>query len=198
MTPNDPSRTRMSADERREQLVSVAMREFAGKGFYGASTETIARAAGISHGYVFRLFPTKQALMLACAERCRTRIIETFRDAAARFARGEAEADHVLEAMGGAYKEMLRDRELLRMQLQLWVSATVDDDLRATAQRHYGEVIEEIERLSGADPETVSAFVGHGMLMNVASVLSLDEVADQPWVTRLLPHLSTDPEGSPS
>ena len=40
--------TRKTADERREQILEAARDEFALKGLYGASTDLIARKAGIS------------------------------------------------------------------------------------------------------------------------------------------------------
>ena len=42
------STKRLTAAERREAVLVAATREFAAKGLHGASTEDIARAAGIS------------------------------------------------------------------------------------------------------------------------------------------------------
>lgn len=191
------TRTRLSADERRAEVVEAAIRAFAQGGLNGTSTEAIARDAGISHAYLFRLFPTKKELFLACSERCCGRVRATFRSAAERYAAGaDPDAEDVLDAMGSAYVEMLADRELLRAQMQFWVVASMDPEVRAVAQRQYGEVMHEIERLSGADADTVREFVARGMLMNVAAALSLDEIADRDWVRRLIPHL--DPEAPTS
>ena len=60
----------MTAEERRAQLVDAAVEEFAQAGLAGASTEAIARRAGISHAYLFRLFPTKRALFAATVDDC--------------------------------------------------------------------------------------------------------------------------------
>ena len=61
--------TRQTADERREAVLQAATREFARKGLHGASTDEIARAAGISQPYLFRLFGTKKELYLATTAR---------------------------------------------------------------------------------------------------------------------------------
>ena len=53
---------RKSAQERREEIVEAALVEFAAHGLDGGSTETIAKAVGISQPYVFRLFGTKKKL----------------------------------------------------------------------------------------------------------------------------------------
>lgn len=61
---------RMSAEERRESVVRAAITEFARGGYNGTSTEVIARRVGVSQPYLFRLFPNKQAIFIAAAERC--------------------------------------------------------------------------------------------------------------------------------
>src|SRR5262245_5151760 len=53
---------RMRADERREQLIRVALGLFATKGFNGTTTKEIAAAAGVTEALIFRHFPTKEAL----------------------------------------------------------------------------------------------------------------------------------------
>jgi AcrR family transcriptional regulator len=189
-----PPRTRLSADERRRQIVDVAVPEFASTGWFGTSTETIARKAGISHAYLFRLFGTKKELFLACAVRTCERTLATFREAAERWHADHAEPT-VLEAMGAAYRRMLEDRELLALQMQLWAACTSDPDIRAVAREHYGAVIEEVGRLSGADPEGLRAFVATGMLLNVAASMSLDELAGrEAWASHLLPYARTNKE----
>jgi AcrR family transcriptional regulator len=192
--PDATRPARRTAAERREELVEVALRHFSVTGLHGTSTEAIAREAGISHPYLFRLFGTKKELFLACAVRTCDRTLATFREAAARW-----HADHheptVLDAMGAAYRRMLEDRELLSLQMQLWAACSSDSEIREIAREHYGAVIEEIERLSGADPETLRSFVAGGMLLNVAASMSLDELAGrEAWASHLLPHHGTTKE----
>ncbi len=77
------TRRRLSAAERREEILAVAISEFATTGYHGTSTEVIAERAGISQPYVFRLYGTKKELFLACVDRCFDLTIETFRAAVA-------------------------------------------------------------------------------------------------------------------
>lgn len=56
------SRKRLSQAERRIQIVDVAMRLFANKGFKGTTTRAIATAAGVSEAIIFRHFETKEDL----------------------------------------------------------------------------------------------------------------------------------------
>ncbi len=52
----------MSGDERRAQILQVAIRLFSYKGFSGTTTKEIASAAGVSEAMVFRHFATKHEL----------------------------------------------------------------------------------------------------------------------------------------
>src|SRR6185437_4471743 len=94
--------TRQSAAERREEILAAALEEFAEHGYHGASTEAIARRAGISQPYVFRLFGTKQELFKAVVARCFRETLDMFQRAA-EGKRGE----EAMEAMGNAYVERL-------------------------------------------------------------------------------------------
>ena len=58
--------TRRSAEERRREIVEIAISHFAQHGYNGTSTDQVAREAGISQPYLFRLFGTKRELFLAC------------------------------------------------------------------------------------------------------------------------------------
>jgi len=53
---------RMSGDERRSQILQVAIGLFSEKGFSGTTTKEIARVAGVSEAMVFRHFATKSEL----------------------------------------------------------------------------------------------------------------------------------------
>src|ERR687885_1655589 len=94
--------TRQSAEERRESVLDAAQIEFAARGLHGASTEEIARRAGISQPYVFRLFGTKKELYLAVVARCFRQTLDMMQ----RAAEGKRGAE-ALSAIGEAYGEVL-------------------------------------------------------------------------------------------
>jgi AcrR family transcriptional regulator len=56
---------RMAGEERRQQILEVAMRLFSERGFRGTTTKEIAHAAGVSEAMVFRHFATKEELYAA-------------------------------------------------------------------------------------------------------------------------------------
>src|ERR1019366_6205554 len=67
-TPATEHRKRMPAAQRRELVLEAAVPEFAAHGLAGTSTEVVARRAGISQPYLFRLFPTKKELFVALGD----------------------------------------------------------------------------------------------------------------------------------
>jgi len=165
---------RMSASERREQVLNAALAEFAARGLAGTSTEDVARRAGISQPYLFRLFPTKKGLFLALVQRCFERIAEVFTTAA-----GDHSGEDALMAMGDAYHQLLADRTLLLLQMHAY-AACDDPDIRAATRAGFKELWLLVERLSGVSYERIVSFFAVGMLMNVAAAMDLPAV-DERW-----------------
>src|ERR1051326_8086157 len=56
---------RMSAEDRRQQILDVAIRLFSQKGFRGTTTKEIALAAGVNEAIIYRHFATKSELYSA-------------------------------------------------------------------------------------------------------------------------------------
>ena len=160
---------RKSAEVRREEILAVAIEHFAEGGYHGTSTEVIAKEAGISQPYLFRLFRTKRELFLACGDRACEKVIDAFRRAAVGAPEGEK-----LHAMGQAYvRELLPDRHAILMLMQSYV-AGADPEIREHVRGKYGEVVNEVAELAGAGPEDVWRFFATGMLLNVVAALDLD------------------------
>jgi len=63
------SRSRLTAEKRREQILDSAVAVFGRKGFEGATTRALARQAGVSEAMIFRFFPDKAALYRAIIDR---------------------------------------------------------------------------------------------------------------------------------
>jgi|SRR5829696_1811191 len=61
--------TRMSTDERREQLLNAGVELLAERGYEQVSIEEIADAAGVSKGLLYHYFPTKKDFLLAALRR---------------------------------------------------------------------------------------------------------------------------------
>jgi AcrR family transcriptional regulator len=169
----------MPAAERRELVLEAAVAEFAAHGLAGTSTEEVARRAGISQPYLFRLFPTKKALFLALVERCFRRVEDAFTAAA-----GDLTGDEALAAMADEYERLLDDRTLLLLQMQIY-AACGDAEIRDATRAGFKHLWEMVERITGLPFQTVVDFFAVGMLMNVAAAMDLPAV-DERW-TRWCP-----------
>jgi AcrR family transcriptional regulator len=172
---------RKTKEARREEILDAALEEFAERGYHGASTEDIARRAGISQPYVFRLFGTKKELFIAMANRCFRETLEMFQRAAEGLRGAPA-----LDAMGQAYVERLRhDRTRLLAQMQAY-AACDDLEIRNAVRAGYGDLVTYVERVSDLPPAVVTAFFAQGMLLNVFASMGLTDDAAEPWAQRLL------------
>jgi AcrR family transcriptional regulator len=60
-----PPASRLTAEERRREIVRVAVTLFSQRGFRGTTTKEIAQAAGVSEAIIFRHFATKEELYRA-------------------------------------------------------------------------------------------------------------------------------------
>ncbi len=174
---------RQTAEQRREAVLDAAKIEFARHGLHGASTDAIARRAGISQPYLFRLFGTKKELFLALNEACFAETLHVFREAASGKSGEEA-----LKAIGDAYRGLIEsDRTMLQGQLQSYAASVEDVEVRESTARGYGRLVDYVETVSGADRQTISAFFATGMLLNVLAAMQYS-IGDDPresWVARL-------------
>jgi len=172
--------TRLTAAERRDDVLDAALIEFAERGYEGTSTEDIARRAGISQPYLFRLFGTKKDLYIASVSRCFRETLDLFQRAA-EGQRGE----EALKAIGHAYMEQLEsNRVWLRAQMQAY-AASEDPDIRAVVRAGYGDLVAYVRRVSGADWPKVWSFFSTGMLLNVLSAMHVTD-DPEPWMRELL------------
>jgi len=174
--------SRSTAEERREDVLAAAEVEFSVGGLQGTSTEAIARRAGISQPYLFRLFPSKKAVFLAAVERTFARVTAVF----GQVSKGLA-GEPAREAMGQAYDRLLReDPAVLRMQLHAYAAAADDDEVRGTVRRAYDRLWDAVVARTGMDDVEARTFFAHGMLCNVAAALDLGLDSAEPLADRLL------------
>ena len=163
--------TRRSAAERRREIIEIAIEHFALRGYNGTSTDQVAREAGISQPYLFRLFHTKRELFLACHEVMHGRIAETF----AAAARGVA-PEAVMPAMGRAYSDLLADRTSLLFQMQSY-AASADPEIQTRVRERYADLVRQVAAATGAGPAELWSFFANGMLLNVIAALNLEVLA---------------------
>jgi AcrR family transcriptional regulator len=159
---------RMSAEDRREQVLAAAMKAFARTGYAGTSTDAVAREAGVSQPYVVRMFGTKRELFLAVFEQAADRIEAAFRGVLDSRPDGrpfDPESDDDWAEMGMAYTELLADRDFMLVLMHGFAAG--EDDAIAERARAGMSGIYDVLLATGCTSERAAAFVAHGMLLNV-------------------------------
>jgi AcrR family transcriptional regulator len=177
-TSSSETRHRVPASERRDALIDAAIHEFAFGGLHGTPVSKIAQQVGVAQPYVFSLFPGKKELFMAAVERSFERTTEMFRKTAAAFdpATAEPEVD-VLKAMGMAYVAMLEsNRDALMFQHQSYAACN-DPEIRDLVRGCYARLVHEVQELSGADAERIDDFMRHGMALNVAAAMGVEDLS---------------------
>ena len=170
-----PTATRMSAEERREQLLDAATRAFARDGYHGTRAESVAHEAGVSQPYVFRVFGTKLELFLQVFARATSRIrlaLEEVLDERPF----DPDSDHDAARLVTAYAR-LPDRDLLQVIMHGCSTGGVEaiaEQARTCLAGIFGTV-----RRTGWEPERCRDFVARGLLMSVmVSMRALEHLAE--------------------
>lgn len=81
--PGRPRSDELTA-RRREEILDVAGRIFAERGFPGTDVQVVADQLGLGKGTIYRYFPTKRELFLAAVDRGMRRLLEQVDAAVAR------------------------------------------------------------------------------------------------------------------
>ncbi len=100
---------------REEEILTEATSTFAKSGFRSTDVQLIADSLGIGKGTIYRAFPTKQLLFLACVDRAMRRLFTRMQNASPQSA-------HPLERVKAAIKAYLaffdENPELLELIIQ--------------------------------------------------------------------------------
>jgi AcrR family transcriptional regulator len=140
-------------EQTREQLVAVAARVFARRGYHQATVEEIAAEAGFSTGAVYSNFSGKEELFLALADRQvaeRVAEIEAVADAA------EREDDAGAEAAARFRAFLERDPDWPLLFYEFWSLSVRNPDLQGELARRrdairdaLAETLERVARQHG-------------------------------------------------
>ncbi|MEV5027166.1 TetR/AcrR family transcriptional regulator [Paenibacillus sp. LPE1-1-1.1] len=162
---------------RRSDIISAAIEVFAETGYYRATTALVAERAKISQPYIFRFFPTKEALLVTALEVSWARIIESFRQVVESASPEKLEKDLII-----AYEKILEDHRneiLLQMQAQ----TIQEDSIRETMRNGFREVrqivLEAFRKAEIGNPEqSTMLFLARGMLCNIAEAIGMPELKE--------------------
>jgi TetR/AcrR family transcriptional regulator len=144
-------RARMPAEERRAAVLETACRVFSHGTYHGTTTAEIARAAGVSEPILYRHFPSKRDLYLACIEETWRRTRDRWEEALAE----EPSPADWIAAMGRAFLEWGEQRALVsNLWLQSLAEASEDPKIRAYVRGHIRRVhafVADVVRRSQAE-----------------------------------------------
>lgn len=163
--------SRLHAYARKDLIIDVAIWEFAKYGLYGSSTERVAKEAGISQPYIFKLFGNKQTLFLACVARVCDRIQEAFAEA---LVAGEV-GQPPLKAMAMGYVALLAQRNELLVLLHAF-AASADAEVQRSVRGRYQQLYHYVHDASQAPEAEAKAFLAQGLLLTVGAALELPEL----------------------
>jgi AcrR family transcriptional regulator len=167
-----PNRNVARGEATRAQLIAIAMRMFAERGYEDTSIEAVLREAGVSRGSLYHHFPSKEALFEAVAEEVETNIGAQTDSAASGF------TDPVEALRGGAlaWIQLAGDPVVRRILLIDGPSVLGWDRWRAMEERHaLGQVKAVLQLIADQGrvrPELVDT-LAHVLLASVNEVALL-------------------------
>jgi len=157
---------RMTADERREQILQAALIAFAKGGYAGTTTDQVAREAGVSQPYVVRLFGGKQQLFDELYSRASHRVIAALA--------AVPPGPDAKQEMGEAYAGLLADRNLLLLLMHGFAAGS-EPEVGRLARWTLSEAFRLYLERTGQGPDEARVFVAHGMLINVLLAVNATE-----------------------
>jgi len=158
----------MKSGDRRELILLAATEVFGKYGYYGATTDQVAKAASVSQPYVVRMFGTKERLFLEAMERALTVILASFRGVLAEG------ADELHERLASSYAELLRQRGLLLSLMHSFVLGN-EPVIGARAREGFLQVYAFLRLEAGFAPEEAESFLAGGMMLNTLVGLRMSD-----------------------
>lgn len=175
------SRTLSTAEDRRATVVSSAIATFAHGGFHAVTIADVARHAGISPAYVSKLFSSKTQLFATALEECYRRIKTALERGAEQAENDSPEA--LLWGMGGAYAELIADRDLLILQVNAQ-AAMAEPLIAETVRRGLADITTYVAERSKADGPAIQQFMAFGQLCHLLTVTDAFDT-DAEWASLL-------------
>lgn len=131
------TRIRLSAEERRAEVLECACQEFARNGYQRTTTAEIAKAVGVTEPVIYRHFASKRDLYLSCLREAWEECRAMWEDAVA----AEPDPSQWIGAMGRSYLAATDKRGLVaNMWIQSLTDANDDPEIRRYVRRHMREV----------------------------------------------------------
>ncbi|TVQ61021.1 MAG: TetR/AcrR family transcriptional regulator [Phycisphaerales bacterium] len=168
--------SRLPAKERREQLLDKAAGLFAERGYSGATTAELAKAAGVTEPIIYRHFASKKDLFIALIRRTGVDTIRLWKD---YLGDAPTPAERLARLIGANPMVLDQGRGVYRVIVQA-MTESQDDDVREALHEHIAalhaflteqiEVAQESGAVSKRFTPSITAWLllhlglGYGML----------------------------------
>jgi AcrR family transcriptional regulator len=173
--------TRMKAEDRRELILVAATTIFGAYGYFGSTTDQVARAANVSQPYVVRMFGTKEKLYIEVLGRALDKVFTAFRSALA-----EGGDVPVMRRMGLAYIALLGEEGLLLCLSHCFLLGN-EPTIGAFAREGFLSVYTFLREEAGFTPAECQEFLAAGMLSNTMIGLRMTDLfSDEAQARELL------------
>ncbi|WP_339165106.1 TetR/AcrR family transcriptional regulator [Siminovitchia sp. FSL H7-0308] len=160
-------------EDKKEVIIENAVGVFSERGYYKATTALVAKEAGVTQPYVFHFFKNKEELFKAVIDRAFNRIYDLF-------AKVEAPADQLLEAMGCAFAEVVethRKEVLLVMQAYAIPEKGIREHVRHLFLKMWESLTVKFNQAGIPDAKNIAShFISTGLLITVTEVLDLPQI----------------------
>lgn len=132
----ESSSSRLPAEKRRAQLLDTAAKIFAARGYSGATTSELAKAAGITEPIIYRHFKGKKELFIALIDRTSQQTIRDWEESLKEFSEP---AERLTRLISANPMVVSRGRTSYRVIVQAMMEVE-DADIREAIQAHMGKL----------------------------------------------------------
>lgn len=169
--------------ERRDEIIDAAFVKFGERGYYGTTTASIAAAAGLSEAYLYKIWPSKEALFVAVLDEVKIRLRQAV-----------METVDSLEAAGRPYSagDVLRARSVrpgidrnAAMVLVHATAAAAVPALRQAVADCYCDQVDFLRGRVGASDAEIQQYLAIGQLINSVNALDPTPAEGNAWADAL-------------
>jgi AcrR family transcriptional regulator len=170
----------------RDRVIAAAVRCILDRGFYRASTNEIARAAGVTWGVIQHYFGTREELMLAVLQEGATQFVSTVKDVKIEGDTTAERMNQLLDIFSSHYAQpayLAHLQILLNMDRDPRTSAKIRKTMSDAAEQSHNHVLRLLREALGAAaavPDLATtiflAIRGFGLSQQLLDTMSYDSV----------------------
>jgi AcrR family transcriptional regulator len=127
---------RLKAPQRREQLIAVATKVFAERGYDAATTAAIADAAGVTEPILYRHFSTKQEMFVAITRAVSAQTLRHWRQLTEK----ATTSTDKIRTIARGFPQHIKANENAYHVIHGALATTRDRKVLSVLKEHYGEI----------------------------------------------------------